>query len=78
MKNIKLKVYLNDGTYFWIEANKEGVKARFNNEVYHLIDKNEYDLKFKSESSEEILNFEISKNNNRNVLEKLNEYYGNE
>lgn len=76
MTNSKLKIYLKDGTYFWVEM-KEAIKATFNENAYYLIKKDGYILKFKNES-DEILEFEMSKNNNEDVVNNLNEYCENE
>lgn len=68
MKRTKLKIFLEDGTYFWAEVSEENMEAHFNGEPYYLIDKNGYNLKFKAASSKDTIDFKISKNNNKNVI----------
>lgn len=77
MKNTKLKIYLKDGTYFWIKIGDEEIEAKFNNEQFYLAEKDGYNLVFKSFFEEE-LRFEMSKNNNEEVINRINEYWGNE
>lgn len=76
MTNSKLKIYLKNGTYFWVEMNKGVVKATFNGDAYYLTEKDGYILKFKNESDDK-LEFEMSKNNNEEVINHISEYWEN-
>lgn len=77
MINNKLKIYLKDGTHFWIKIGDEGIEANFNNEQFYLAEKDGYNLVFKSFFEEE-LRFEMPKNNNEEVINRINEYWENE
>jgi hypothetical protein len=77
MKNNKLKIYLKDGTYFWVNIRNKKIEANFNKEQFYLVEKDGCNLIFKSLSDEELC-FEMSKNNNEEVINRINEYWENE
>lgn len=74
---MKLKIYLEDGSYFWADLNKNSIKTIFNKETYYLIEKDEYNLKFKN-SLGETLDLKISKGNNRDILRILDDFCNDE
>lgn len=66
-KYFKLKVYINDGSYFWAKVYKEDVEAIFNETVYNLIECNGRLFKFES-STEDVLEFEISEKSYNDIV----------